>query len=114
MGKLSNPPSSELCLENLSVERSLLDLGLSPTGTLKRGGSDALENLHVEGESPSRNRCCLRRGFGECLGFWGNFAGGIGRFQVVSSPFPFPPLPPTRRALKGYRVTASDGDCVGG
>ena len=43
VGKPSNPPSSQLCIENLSVGRSLLDLVLSPSDTLRRGGSDALE-----------------------------------------------------------------------
>jgi len=52
VGKPSNPPTSELCVENLSVERSLLDLVLSPTDTLKRGGSDALEKPACGGGKP--------------------------------------------------------------
>lgn len=90
-----------------------------PSDTLKRGSRDALENLHVQGENPSRNRCCLGRGFGCCLRFYGNFAGGSGRFLVIlfsfpppfpslSSPFPFPTPPSVSRTLKGYRVTALD------
>lgn len=59
VGKPNNPPSSQLCIENLSVGRSFLDPVLSPSDTLRRRGSNALENLHVEGESPSRNRCLL-------------------------------------------------------
>lgn len=51
VGKLSNPPSSQLCVENLSVERALLHPVFSPSDTLRGRGRDALENLNVRGKA---------------------------------------------------------------
>lgn len=76
-----------------------MDAGLSPSDTLRRGGSDALEYLSVEGESPSRQRGWLRGGFGGSIGFSGNFAGRIGRFHVVSFCLPLILFSPSRLPL---------------
>lgn len=69
VGEPSSSPSSQLCIENLSVGRCFPDPVLSPSTTLRRGGGGALDNLHVERKSPSRNRWCFGRRFGGCRGF---------------------------------------------
>lgn len=119
VGKPSNPPSSQVCIENLSVGRSLLDLVLSPSDTLRRGGSDALENLHVEaGETQVEIAAALAAVLVAVLASRGNFAGGIGRFILSLSPSLFLPSPSRLSLLsetpKGYRVTASDRDSRSG
>lgn len=76
-----------------------MDSVLSPSDTLRRGGSDALEYLSVEGGSPSRHRGGLGGGFSGCIGFSGNFAGRIGRFHVVSVCLPLILFSPSRLPL---------------
>ena len=44
----------------------------------------------------------------------GILQGGLAVFVLSLSPFPFPPLTPPRRTLKGYRFTASDRYCKSG